>query len=212
MAGNYPLPQVGDMTVRAYGGWWREEAASDARFSAAVQYSEHCPALLATAGRYWRVRFEFADDLLLPADPAVGSPSIRHTVAMRPPPPLAISQVHGAVCTEDGCEVQRCRRWLYRRRGCTRSACPQQFGQVWIRTEQKQVDTHLAVDLLQLTRLWPRPIHISLLSDDIDFLPAIVAAATTSPLPESITHVRVTGRRTYLDPFLTERGVRILSP
>ena len=210
VASEFHLPTVGDITVRAYGGWWREEMASEARFSAAKAYSVHCPALIKTEGHYWRVRFEFADRLLLPKGSRPGIPTIQHTVVSRPAPPLSIAKALGGTCGEAGCELTRCRRWIFSRRGCTRNACPQTFGQVWVRTEQKQVDTHLAVDLLQLCSLWHESVHVSLLSSDVDFLPALAASSAVNRSAVSLTHVRTEVRATYLDDFLTRFGVRIV--
>lgn len=206
------IATIEDLIVRSYGGWWREEHASDSRFAAAQDYSQYCPALISTAGHYWRVRFEFADSLLTPAGNSAAVPTFHHTVVSRPAPPLSISDVGGPVCTEQDCEIQKCRRWLYRRRGCTRNACPQNFGRVWVRTEQKQVDTHLAIDLVQLCRSWPEQVHVALFSDDVDFLPALTASIIGNRSATSVTHVRIAGRSTYLDPFLTANGVRILTP
>jgi hypothetical protein len=203
---------VEDLVVRSYGGWWREDAASDARFSAAQLYSEYCPALISTEGHYWRVRFEFADNLLVPPGFPGFAPPFHHTVVSRPAPPLTIADAGGPVCEEVGCEVQRCRRWLFRRRGCTRNACPKTFGQVWMRTEQKQVDTHLAIDLVQVCKLWMETVHVALVSDDVDFLPALAASTLGASTAASVTHVRIAGRPTYLDQFLIASGVRILVP
>lgn len=209
VANEFRLPTIGDITVRAYGGWWREEMASDARFSAAQTYTANCPALIKTDGHYWRVRFEFADRLLLPPNSRSSVPAIQHTVVSRPAPPLSIAKNLGGTCGEAGCELLRCRKWIFSRRACTRNACPQSFGQAWIRTEQKQVDTHLAVDLLQLCCFWHESVHVSLLSSDVDFLPALVASSIGNRSAESLTHVRTEVRPTYLDNFLTGAGVRI---
>jgi hypothetical protein len=211
LARAYTFDVVQDLVVRSYGGWWREDRVSDARFSAAQLYSKYCPALLSEHGHYWRIRFEFADGLLIPPGQPDSVPPFHHTVVGRPAPPLTISGP-GSVCPEPDCEVQRCRRWLYRRRGCTRNACPKAFGQVWMRTEQKQVDTHLALDFVHLCKYWPDSVHVALVSDDVDFLPALAASAIGTVAAASVTHVRIAGRSSYLDTFLTGRGIRILCP
>jgi hypothetical protein len=208
----HTVPPVTDVLVRAYGGWWREDQVSDARSSAQQLYSEYCPALIAAEGHYWRVRFEFADGLLLPPGMSDHVPPFHHTVVSRPAQPMSIADAAGPACAEQGCEVQRCRRWLYRRRGCTRNACPQIFGDIWMRTEQKQVDTHLAVDLLQLCKSWPESVHVALVSDDTDFLPVLLASSIGSRKAASLTHVRLAGRESYLDDFLRKTGVRIFVP
>lgn len=206
---DYPLPDVGDIMVRAYGGWWLEEMSSEARFSASQIYSAYCPALISTDGHYWRVNFEFADRLLLPSGTQPQVPNFHYTVVMRPAPLLKVAKVLGQTCGEVDCELQRCRRWLSKRRGCTRDACPQEFSQVWSRTEQKQVDIHLAIDLLQLCRLWPQEVHVAILSDDADFLPALIASSIGTRSAVTLTHVRTAGRTTYLDNVLTGYGVRM---
>jgi uncharacterized LabA/DUF88 family protein len=209
LAGQSP-DGVGDATVRVYGGWWNGNVMSDARHKAALWMAEACPALLNIAQTYWRVRFEFADALISPALSNQGELPIRSTFVLRPAPPLTATQRPGQGCDESDCEVKAVRKWIYRRRGCTRNKCPKKFGDVWLRAEQKQVDTHLAVDLL-LVAQGKQYDRIALATDDIDLLPALAAAFRECGGSKNVAHIRFRAESSYLDGRLLDMGGAIFT-
>jgi uncharacterized LabA/DUF88 family protein len=200
---------IQELLVRSYGGWWQEESQSTSRYKAGPFYADECPALVRVADHYWRVHFEFADYLLSDEE---HSALITHTFALRPAPHLFFATSDGRGCDEYDCEAKKLRRWLMSRRGCTRLACPRAFGDLWMKPEQKQVDIHLAVDLLDLCSRRQAPRRVGLVSDDTDFLPAILASATSkSEEKPLITLIRFTGKPSYLDTEIGRRGVEILN-
>lgn len=105
--------------------------------------------------------------------------------------------------------MMRMRRWINRRRACPKSECPLTFYECYVREEQKQVDVHLVVDFLQMAWISGKTVHLALLSDDCDFLPALVTAAK-GPFSASITHLRCNLKSTYLDPELCATGVNLI--
>jgi hypothetical protein len=198
---------IQELLVRSYGGWWREDRQSTSRFSAGPRYADLCPALMRVNGCYWRVRFEFADHLL--AFDGEQSPAITHTFALRPAPQLCLA-TEGKGCEEQDCEARKLRKWVMRRRGCTRKACPRAFGDIWQKPEQKQVDIHIAADLLHLSLLAGSRRYVALVSDDIDFIPAILAFTKNIGERRSLTWIRCNRDSSYLDEELNNRGITIM--
>lgn len=197
--------------VRAYGGWWKGDQLSESRQKATSFYADECPALLRVDGVFWRVGFEFADRLVGFVGRKAPMPAIHNTFVMRPVPPLKISRNGAYTCIEADCEARKLRDWFYSRRGCTRKACQNLFGDIWSRSEQKQVDIHLAIDLITLAPNIDPAFNLALATDDADFLPALLSASYVSPSPHSLSHLRCQMQPTYLDDFLTSQGVVIIS-
>jgi hypothetical protein len=198
--------------VRAYGGWYDGVTASESRYRAAEFYQTDCPAAFLYAGRICRITFEFADRLLpCKTDSADHRVRITHTVASRSAAQMFGRRMDALACEEVDCELQAVRRWLTKRRACTRAACPQAFADQFHRKEQKQVDVHLAVDVITRAETMVDGEHLALASDDWDMLPAL--AATTGRLAPrvTVTAIRCSTTSTYLDHDLRQRGIRILA-
>jgi hypothetical protein len=119
--------------------------------------------------------------------------------------------VPDAVCPEADCEVRKVRRWFRHNRGCTRSACPKSFADCFLRLEQKQVDIHLALDFIVLAQQLPDSACLALASDDTDLLPAVVAASSRGKPDPHLSLLRFNEKKTYMDDFILERGVNILT-
>lgn len=208
------IPDSGllSMSIRAYGGWYLGESVSDERFQAAEMYQRECPLLLEHAGLYCRIRFEFADSLLgagaAPARPSTAR--ITHTVGVRTKPPRIWPLSDPSPCTEEDCELPGLRRWLRRRRGCTRLACERDFADCFRRLEQRQVDVHLATDLLTVIMRRPGPVHLAVASDDTDLLPAILSAGSSRESVSSVTTLRFDTGQTYLDAQLAAADVEVV--
>lgn len=194
------------MLVRAYGGWYCGETATDARFRAFEYYQNHCPSIFERANRYYRVSFEFADGLLN----AEASQRITHTVAARESPQYFSRQQEFA-CSEDNCQLSFVKTWMRKRRACPRAACPHPFSSCFFRLEQKQVDVHLATDILLYALAPWRNSHLAVATDDVDIIPAIAAASgLPSRISGSLAWCRWGARASYLDAVLLRRGVKIL--
>lgn len=200
-------PNIFQIRVRAYGGWFVGNTASGGRFKASEFYQANCPPLFKIDETYCRVVFEFADNLIPMLNSRVVYPGIENTLVERKSPEKIKLRLDVPVCTEPGCEIQNVRRWLRKRRACSRNSCPHAFGDHFYREEQKQVDIHLAMDLIQFTNNGSSMRHVALATDDNDFLPALIMVAVNHPTAASITHVRFENSNTYIDDFLKKTGV-----
>jgi uncharacterized LabA/DUF88 family protein len=206
----YHSPGIIPVTVRAYGGWYREDLTSEARYRASEFYQETCPSVVFRCDRYFRLNFEFAENLIVPSESSITPPRITHTVVLRPAAQDVSIQQTAPPCGETGCQISVMRRWIRRRRACTRPGCPHPFSAQFTRTEQKQVDVHLAVDFITVARQMRAGDQIAIISDDADLLPAIASAAVSTCLADQISLIRCTAITFYLDNYLTKLGVRIL--
>lgn len=196
------------LRLRAYGGWFVESISSDARHRAAEFYMEAAPSLFKYQGRYYSVAFEFADSLV-GASALVGPSSVRiaNTVVRRASAPT-VRVIPGAPgCPESDCQLRATRRWIRNNRACTRAACPKPFAACFERVEQKQVDVHLAVDLMAYLSA-PNG-QVGLVTDDADILPALAAVAASGAARDRLSVIRSNQRPTYMDSFLRGSGARI---
>lgn len=208
------IPHCGllSIAIRAYGGWFLGDSVSDERFRAAEMYQRECPLLFEHRGVYCRVRFEFADALLAGGhgDAALSNARITHTVGTRTKPPRIWPVADPPPCTEPDCELPSLRRWLRRQRGCPRRGCERDFAACFRRREQKQVDVHLAIDILTAVLRRPGPIHLGVASDDMDLLPAILSAGALRGAASSLTVLRFDTTQTYMDDHLAQADVKIV--
>jgi hypothetical protein len=199
--------------VRSYGGWYRQSQTSEGRFKASEFYQDECPSMMKARNRYWRLHFEFADKLLMPAgaEPIQVPPSITHTVAVRASAENVVARIGAAPCPETDCQLRSVKKWIKLRRACTRTACPYEFKDQFERLQQRQVDTHLATDLMTWAYTWDRACRLAVASDDIDLLPALGAAALVRQNSQSLTQVRFFTQSTYLDATLASLGVSLVN-
>ena len=206
----YPM-NIFQIKVRAYGGWFIGSTVSEGRFKANKFYQDNCPSLFKIDNSYCRVAFEFADTMIpLPQSPAT-IPRIENTLVARQSTLQIKSHPDAPPCTEPDCELRTVRRWLRKRQACFRKACPHPFSDYFIREEQKQVDVHLAIDLIQLAMNSTLHRHVAIATDDNDFLPAIATVALNHPTAASISHIRFDNDNTYIDYFLKMAGVECIS-
>jgi uncharacterized LabA/DUF88 family protein len=177
-------------------------------------YQEQCPSLFKYAGRIVRLSFEFADKLLSAnGEPSVADdhPFITHTVATRNTPLYLTKHPDVAPCVIDECEISKVKKWIKKRRACILPSCPHAFDRYFGRTEQKQVDVHLAVDLVIRATTVAVAEHVVVASEDWDLLPAIYACTRyRNPLCLSLVRFRPGG--TYLDRALEAAGLRFVRP
>lgn len=199
---------VVDVTVRAYGGWFCDTTTTEARFVAAKFYQENCPTLLRLQDRYFRMRFEFADQLLAPKHGA--ALQITHTVIMRTQRQQLRIKANAPACSEANCELRRLKSWLRKRRACTLSTCPHDHAAYFERKEQKQVDVHLSVDAITAAELLGPNEHLAIASDDADIIPAAAGAAQRLKDSQTLTLIRFDRTSTYLDSELRRRRARIV--
>lgn len=203
------LAQTIQLSIRAYGGWFAGETASESRFEAATFYQSTCPVVLKMGSTYVRTRFEFADTLL-PIEGAEGAAvAIRNTYVTRASRQVLRRRRGVSLCGAQHCQLKRLKKWISRKTACTSEQCANQYSDYYFTEEQKQVDIHLAVDLLRAMQMEANRLHIGIASDDNDLLPAIAAAASNTR-GHKVTHLRQELQRSYLDECLEKLGVQIV--
>lgn len=208
---DHTLPAVISVHIRAYGGWFSEERATQARYRAVEYYQEFCPALFRLDKHFCRLSFQFADFLANPSSLlSSGDTRISHTMAERSSVPRCKPRKNADPCDQQDCELAGVRKWLKGKHACTRNACPRSFGEHFVRLEQKQVDVHLAVDLIRCSNGKPA-IFLGIASDDADLLPAVASTAATRPQTCDLSLLRFSSRPRYLDAFILQSGGRILT-
>lgn len=204
------IPAVADgvsVTLRAYGGWFDGSSPTDARFGALVLYQDLCPTLIQSERGLVKVAFEFADELALSRFQSQRI-EIRHTVALRRSADRLMAQGKKDLCGEVDCKLTSVRSWARKGKACFSSLCPHPFEAVFQRRQQKQVDVHLAVDLLWFVSTCDPETAIILASDDTDLLPAVLQASFQNPEKRLIClhskrHAFINAEET-----LTQLGVR----
>ena len=94
-------PNMFQIQVRAYGGWFVGNTASDGRFKASEFYQANCcPSLFKIDETYCRVIFEFADNLIPMSNSRVVYPGIENTLVARKSPEQMKFRPNVPVCTE----------------------------------------------------------------------------------------------------------------
>lgn len=195
--------------VRAYGGWFQDISTSPGRFPALRHYQDTCPSTWKHDDTLFQMRFQFAEEVaVLDADSNV-SLRITHTIATRDRA-QTLKPHSGIVCHHSNCELPPLRKWIRKKRACTAPTCPHSFSAFFNRTEQKQVDVHLATDILLLGQSGLYK-DIVIVSDDIDFTPALLAASATNRAETQYSVVRFSRQHSYADQQLTELGVRTIT-
>ena len=179
------------LVVRAYGGWFDGDLTSSDRFAAATFYQDTCPALFETGKMTASVRFEFADTLSPWGVTVASRLAITHTVASRRAPGRYLL-TKAATCTNAKCQLKLLRKWSRSKRACQEPTCKMDFADCVVRPEQKQVDVHMALDLVAAagSGLFQ---SIAVASDDAD-----------------LALLRIAAPISYLDGRLTSLGVRLV--
>lgn len=194
--------------ARFYGGWFDGYRVSQSRYQAGQEYDTGWPALLQRPGYLLRITFEFSEDLL-----GAGSHpkhKITNTVAFRGRPIRANPTPLAKTCPEPACERKKVQQWIKRGSGCTLGVCPNTFIDCFQRHEQKQVDIHLALDLISLTSGDIGSAHIAIATDDLDFAPALLRAAHSIAERASLTLIRTIRKPLYCDETLRGLGATIV--
>lgn len=172
----YRLGSVETVHFRLYGGWLEGGALTQRASQVAQLVSAAFPLPMPLPDRsFLRGDWELAHSLL-------SNPSVRFENTWRrraSVPRLRLSRSPAP----DGCASDRshCPASLLRQitrsstRTCPAAGCVVRSGDMFATAEQKQVDTMMTADLIELARD-PR-ILVVCVSDDTDFVPALVAAS-----------------------------------
>jgi uncharacterized LabA/DUF88 family protein len=196
--------------VRAYGGWFSGVSASEARYKAAQFYQSQLPSAFRADGHLCRLAFEFADYLSQSTD-GIPPHRVSSTVVTRSKPMMMKQRQPRLSCQLPGCELDRVRKWLQKAKACSHPDCPHPFTDAFERLEQKQVDVHIALDLVHFSENAREVEHIALVSDDLDLLPALVAAKRRLRTETStITVIRSLAPSAYMTDTLADEGVLLL--
>jgi hypothetical protein len=211
--GQIPKEGVAQVLLRAYGGWYYGYSTSDDRFRAAQFYQKGCPASIRYKSLICSVGFEFADGLMSGIereDAFEGYSSlISHTVALSKRRVHYKRSLDAADCKDSACELSQAGAAMRRGMACAYLKCTTPFSQAFERLEQKQVDTHLALDCAMASSVHQPSLHVGIVSNDWDILPALLYASAFSGVG-SVAALRSSTTPTYLDGELESRGVRIV--
>lgn len=195
--------------VRSYGGWFHGATVSESRYSAAQFYQTQMPSAFTVGNHLCRLSFDFADHLYLGEGDA-NRVKVTHTVVERSKPDFLTFRKPRHECVHPECTVSQVRKWLRRARACFHPDCPLSFADVFVRLEQKQVDVHLALDLVFIGEVLGDGDHLAVVSDDIDLLPALVAAGRRRKSGKcSLSLVRCQEPPAYLVDTLTGEEVQL---
>lgn len=197
--------------VRLYGGWFIEGTTSPERFRAHSEVTDHWPVVFTEGGVHHRLIPEFADQLIFTHGTRPAA-RVTHTVSDRRRAPRLRRTEVARQCQQADCTVKQVASWAASNRGCTTPACPHPFVATFGSNEQKQVDVHLATDLMALA-LHRAPVRtVTIVTNDIDVTPALllsVAAAKISNAELSFALLRSHRTVSYADASLAELGVAI---
>jgi uncharacterized LabA/DUF88 family protein len=205
------LPYVLNLIIRAYGGWYSGGIASAERYRAAEHYQRIVPSALKAHDRLCKIRFEFADTLAaLPSGEYREPFAVRHTVVPRSRLISIGWKTPRPTCHDPNCKIKDIHRWLHKNRACTSPTCPHSFSDFFERLEQKQVDVHLATDLLLLSLARIDGTHLGVLSDDIDFIPSLVAAKRYGNRTGHVSLLRCNACPDHVMDMLRVENIRLI--
>lgn len=199
--------------VRAYGGWYRGSSTSDERFGAARVYQQACPSLMKHRQWLLQMSFAFAEEVIAEGDLKGASHYLRisNTVVERASPQTFRMRGDSPECSEPDCRLREVTRWLKKRRACAKPGCPHSFAAFFVRREQKQVDVHLAVDLIACTLDDEQCGHVAVATDDLDIVPALLHAATRNSRRTSLSLLKGDGASDALpEEALVALGVKVI--
>lgn len=205
----HAIPDVADgvyVTLRAYGGWFEGTSPTESRFRALVSYQNLCPTLIRTDRGLARIIFEFADELALSRSHR-RKIDIRYTVTVRRTADPIVACRGAMQCGEVDCQVREVRKWARRKNACFSPTCPHPFNAFFQRRQQKQVDVHLAVDLVWLASTCDQNTAIVMASDDTDLLPALLQASSQNGTAKIIRLRSHSDPTTSSDALLARRGI-----
>lgn len=194
------------LSIRLYGGWYENSQATDDRNNAVAELSDSMPSVMQIENEIWIVKTEFADNTAKIRQFA--TLPIKNTLLRRKStsPELILNSYDE--CSNPDCGKLEILKWLKRKRGCTSSACQKKYGEIFSRVEQKQVDTHIAIDFYRYCTESDDLASVWLISNDIDMLPSIFSVISSDPNRE--VNILITQKVLWIhDPLLESSKVNI---
>ncbi|PWJ35879.1 hypothetical protein [Fibrobacter succinogenes] len=161
--------------MRLYGGWYVDDLVSDQRQEAVKKIGSWPTIIRISESKIIRIQFLFADEIL--GYKGNENANVRRTFVERKAKLKGI-KIKGDVsnlCNSANCRIKETSKWLSTQKPCLNNICGKKFGEVFVRYEQKQVDTHLLCDFI-LSLLNQRDCMVFIMSKDLDFMPGIQTA------------------------------------
>lgn len=196
-------PAVDDVNIRLYGGWFDDHGLSRDGTRLSQEVGKAFPlTLIGLGGRMRYVRCEIASSLV-DSRADIFPATVRHRHGLE----RYLRDPHPSGCVDQpNCTVSVVMRWS--RKGCPTSGCPVKSFDAFRCMQQKLVDTLICCDLLSLGVPDPGT-SVFLISDDDDFVPALVMAGLKGA---AVWHVRAQPNKVQLyDQLLIQRGVRLIA-
>ena len=196
------IPNVGDIHVRLYGGWYGPLGLSQkgTRLAQEVRQSFPIPGVTNAAIRY--THCELASALVDSRGEVLA-----HTYRQRPGIRGRLASTIPSGCSNQStCTAHHVVAWSKGR--CPVTGCNVSTTDVFTYYEQKLVDTLLCCDLVALSmRIPSEPVFV--ISDDDDITPAFLLAGKKSTQIWQI-QIRNSGNR-YYDSLLKQNNVQVCS-
>lgn len=186
--------EVDQLLIRLYGGWYEGVSMTSRASQLAQIAADGDPFPLTHGGRSVAGRVELASGPI--HTPGVVLP---HTHRVRETAPR-LRRTPGAdepsCCSDSACSARKLARWSEGpQKICPTEGCTVPYSRAFFGREQKMVDTMIAIDLIELT-VSQRIGSVALISDDTDFVPALLYAGQKS------TGQVVSFRKRRMDPML----------
>lgn len=163
------------LLFRLYGGWYYDESVSEQRIEA-IKEVGFWPTIVRIETRIIRIKYIFSDSLIGFEGNERGM--VRRTYIERKAKVKGIkvkSDNELALCKKASCSLRITHKWLSSLKACVHKECEKKFNDIFVRYEQKQVDTHMLCDFLVSLNNESFS-KILLMSSDVDFMPGIQTA------------------------------------
>jgi NYN domain len=196
-------PDVVDVFVRLYGGWYDESGLSNDGTLLAQDISQNFPKSIRNkAGVVCHTYCDMASSLIkLKSDLFFATVREKRGITRllrTASPPACIDSLN--------CTAPSVVQWS--RRGCPTAGCPVSNFDAFVCKQQKLVDILICCDLLTLATTGAKA-TIFLFSEDDDFIPALLLAGSHT---KDVWHVRTQPKKPRLyDALLMRNGVKMAS-
>lgn len=194
------------LIFRFFGGWYLENEVAEQKFDAQRKIASW-PTMLRVELNVVRISYTFADGIIgyEQNDNAI----IRQTYVQRRAKLKGIKIKKKENCTNMACSIKTVQRWLGSSHSCTLKGCETKFDDMFVRYEQKQVDSHLLCDFI-LSLKDDKYSKIFIMSSDIDFMPGIQTAVLLG-MSSKIGIIKTKNLSNYQFDFIKNNNLTLLS-
>ena len=197
------------LIMRLYGGWYYDENVSEQRIEA-IKEVDLWPKIIRIGNRVIRIKYIFSDSLIDFNGDERGK--IRHTYIERKAKVKGIkvkSDNELTSCKKTSCSLRITHKWLSSLKACVHKDCEKRFNEIFVRYEQKQVDTHMLCDFLVSLNKESYS-KILLMSSDVDFMPGI-QTAVLSGFSEKIGLIVAKKMSDYQASYIETNNITLIS-